>query len=276
MFIVDEDREGSLDRLKEYWDKIWGGEDETATQISIDDAIADPYLGIRNSRLMNEVLGYLGQQEDPVILEAGCGQGIWVIELDGKGYQIHGLDYSLTGLQAASAYKSGLSLVSGDILHLPFKDESFDAILSWGVVEHFEDFSLLDRSLKEKVRVLRPGGQLFITVPVENMFLHVKGVIRGLPGLRRFTRPSPFFENKFLVDGFLDFLRKAGFEVTTWRYHATEFGLAMTLPSLFQSQDDAGRYRGLTIFGKLVHGVLVRRFAYLAAHQMFVIAGKPL
>ena len=45
---------------------------------------------------------------------------------------------------------------------LPFEDRSFDFITMLAVMEHLEDDEAI---LKECVRLLRPGGGLFVTVP---------------------------------------------------------------------------------------------------------------
>ncbi len=46
--------------------------------------------------------------------------------------------------------------------HLPFPDDSFDAILCTQVLEHAED---VEQVCDEMVRVLKPGGLLIVTVP---------------------------------------------------------------------------------------------------------------
>jgi SAM-dependent methyltransferase len=52
--------------------------------------------------------------------------------------------------------------ILGNSLSLPFKDLSFDNLVSFQVMEHVQepiDF------LKEAIRVLKPGGYLFLTTP---------------------------------------------------------------------------------------------------------------
>ncbi len=52
--------------------------------------------------------------------------------------------------------------VCADARALPFADATFDVVYSLGVVEHFPETG---DALAEHVRVLRPGGMLFFTVP---------------------------------------------------------------------------------------------------------------
>lgn len=50
----------------------------------------------------------------------------------------------------------------GDVRHLPFRSDSFDAIYSMGTIEHFDE---TERAVEEMARVLKPGGRAIIGVP---------------------------------------------------------------------------------------------------------------
>jgi SAM-dependent methyltransferase len=50
----------------------------------------------------------------------------------------------------------------GDVRHLPFRADSFDAIYSMGTIEHFDE---TERAVEEIARVLKPGGRAIIGVP---------------------------------------------------------------------------------------------------------------
>jgi SAM-dependent methyltransferase len=71
---------------------------------------------------------------------------------DGKGE---------AGLQTGNWDFSQIDIVS-DILHIPEKDASFDAVLCTEVLEHLPDPV---RALDEMARLLRPGGTLIVTAP---------------------------------------------------------------------------------------------------------------
>jgi len=84
------------------------------------------------------------------ILDAGCGEGVLVEEYLAKGYSIQGIDLN---------YESEIAK-RGDILNMPFKDESFDVVLLLDVFEHLS-FMDQPKALKEIHRVLiggLPGG----------------------------------------------------------------------------------------------------------------------
>jgi len=70
------------------------------------------------------------------VLEAGCGLARWVAFLDAKGYGAYGLDYSRVAIWKSLAAWPGLRLVQGDLRKMPYEDDFFDGIVSFGTVEH--------------------------------------------------------------------------------------------------------------------------------------------
>jgi SAM-dependent methyltransferase len=82
-----------------------------------------------------------------------------------------GLDIS----PAAIRYAQGLAthkgvaeragFLTGDISQLPFATESLDLLIASEVVEHIPDPAQV---IREMARVLRPGGRLILTMPLES------------------------------------------------------------------------------------------------------------
>jgi SAM-dependent methyltransferase len=103
------------------------------------------------------------------VLDHGCGSGRHVLYLARQGFEVVGLDIAPTGLSAlfqklvAEEYVSHTTL--GDILQLPFADESFDGIISVRVIHH-NRLALIQRTVDEMRRILKPQGLIWITVPV--------------------------------------------------------------------------------------------------------------
>jgi hypothetical protein len=94
--------------------------------------------------------------------EKSLSQGIRRLLEEKKGednwsrYRYQGLD-KRTGL-----YRYPSWVQQGDILHLPYKDQSLDLIIANHVLEHIRELSL---ALKEIKRVLKPGALLIAQVP---------------------------------------------------------------------------------------------------------------
>jgi ubiquinone/menaquinone biosynthesis C-methylase UbiE len=98
------------------------------------------------------------------ILDAGCGNGRYsrfLLREASPDALITGFDYSQQMLaRARSRLGPGrISQVAADLTHLPYADQSFDAVVCGWVLEHLPD----PRSgLRELARVLCPGGKLLL------------------------------------------------------------------------------------------------------------------
>lgn len=107
--------------------------------------------------------------KDGVVLDAGCGLG-----QNASGLKILRPDLEVLGVDICRTrvWKElkifGCRLEKGNVLSLKFRNDTFDAIMSFGVMEHLNDEKPLGDSgkdlifLKELYRVLKPGGKLFI------------------------------------------------------------------------------------------------------------------
>src|SRR3989344_2227073 len=95
------------------------------------------------------------------ILDAGCGTGLLSKRLSRFG-KVVGLDASDEALAFAKA--RGVTLKKGSVENLPFKDGSFNLVVSVDVIYHNSIKSDLS-AIKEFFRVLKPEGILIMRVP---------------------------------------------------------------------------------------------------------------
>lgn len=100
------------------------------------------------------------------ILDAGCGFGEWVDVLADDGYETTGLDYSADLIARLREAYPHRTWIEGDIREIPAPDGSFDAVVSWGVIEHDEDGP--GAALREFSRIVRPDGIIIVTVPLDS------------------------------------------------------------------------------------------------------------
>jgi SAM-dependent methyltransferase len=87
------------------------------------------------------------------VLDAGCGEGVLVDEYASR-LAIEGLDENYSSARVRS----------GSVLALPYPDASFDRALCLDVLEHLP-FADQPRALAELHRVLKPNGELLVSVP---------------------------------------------------------------------------------------------------------------
>jgi SAM-dependent methyltransferase len=99
------------------------------------------------------------------ILDWGCGHGQNAQRLAERGMDVAAFDFR-PGEQEASGPRRlehfpdiEAYIEIDDPVRLPYPDDSFDAVLSMGVLEHVGD---PDGSLDEIRRILRPGGTLYV------------------------------------------------------------------------------------------------------------------
>jgi demethylmenaquinone methyltransferase/2-methoxy-6-polyprenyl-1,4-benzoquinol methylase len=93
------------------------------------------------------------------VLDACCGTGDLALAAARVGGKVTGLDFSGAMLERARRKDASIEWVQGDMLALPFADESFDAATVGFGVRNVED---IERAFAELRRVLRPGGRIGI------------------------------------------------------------------------------------------------------------------
>jgi len=110
----------------------------------------------------------LPQGKGERLLDIGCNWGRWSIAAAQKGYQPVGIDPSLDAVLAARRVSKQLGVetnfVVGDARFLPFAENAFDTVFSYGVFQHFSKENV-KTSLDEIVRVLKPNGKTLIQMP---------------------------------------------------------------------------------------------------------------
>jgi ubiquinone/menaquinone biosynthesis C-methylase UbiE len=146
------------------------------------------------------------------VLDAGCGEGVIVAEYAGR------LD--ITGVDAN--YSSD-QVTHGSLTALPYPDASFDRALCLDVLEHLS-FDDQPRALAELHRVLKPAGELLVSVPnLAHLQSRVQFALRG-----RLIRTAS--EHKHPGDRpaaeYIQLARRAGFTLVRRR------GIFPTIPVL--------------------------------------------
>jgi len=99
------------------------------------------------------------------ILDIGCGQGDFLNILDPERFEKFGIEINPQGYETCS--KKHIHIYNQDIKTIDFKDEFFDAVTLWHVVEHLQNPS---ETLRMISRILKKDGVLVIGTPcIDNL-----------------------------------------------------------------------------------------------------------
>ena len=137
----------------------------------------------------------LNLQPGELVLDLAAGTAVSTVELGKSGAWVVACDFS-QGMLAAGAHRN-VPKVVGDAMHLPFADETFDAVtISYGL-RNVHDF---EAGLREMARVTKPGGRLVVnefSTPVIPVFSTIYSTVlpRMIPLLGKvFSSNAPAYE----------------------------------------------------------------------------------
>jgi 2-polyprenyl-3-methyl-5-hydroxy-6-metoxy-1,4-benzoquinol methylase len=108
------------------------------------------------------------------VLDFGCGSGVMLPFLAQNSRRVTAMDVDLTPLQRIQKYISLASNVqvvdssTSPLTGLP--DHAYDFIVALDVLEHVAD---LPRTLSELLNLLKPGGQIIVSGPTENVLYQI-------------------------------------------------------------------------------------------------------
>lgn len=101
------------------------------------------------------------------LLDFGCGLGRHAVFFAKEGFDVSAFDLSEAGAAHlrdwASREKLSVDVRTADMLALPYGDEAFDGLFAYHVISH-TDTKGMQTILKEIRRVLRPGGEFYLTL----------------------------------------------------------------------------------------------------------------
>lgn len=213
---------------------------------------------------------------DERILEAGSGRGRWVFHLRRLGYDVIGIDIAKSDIEYAKQFDPSVPILYDDVLHTSFADGTFGAVISLGVVEHFEEGP--QQAFEEVTRLLKPGGVFLVTVPTQN-FVRV-AVVNRLKDLqsavRRFRKTRVAFEEyRYSRRQFTALLRAAGFEIVEMVPDDFLPPKNMGLHTDFRFLRDPDKQWELNAAGKLLDKILSAVSPWLHCCGTLWICRKP-
>ena len=107
------------------------------------------------------ILDLLKPKQGEIILDAGCGTGVFTLDILSMGSRVVGLDIAFPMLIQAGKKLKGypFRMVLGDMLNLPFSESSFDKVVSVTALEFVED---VKGAIGELFRITKRGGCIVV------------------------------------------------------------------------------------------------------------------
>ncbi|MGB9906135.1 MAG: class I SAM-dependent methyltransferase [Candidatus Saccharicenans sp.] len=223
------------------------------------------------------LLRWLDPHPGEKILDVGCGDGYYSRRIASRGAHVIGIDINRQALAIAknSTDKKGLEFLEMNAEELDFPEAFFDKIISFCVIEHFNDD---DRALRLLARALRPGGKLIFSADsLSNP---------GITEREREQHRSGYAVNNFYTHQTVaDKLQKVGLKLERYRYVLTSQVALMLVRFSWKLDDLQPALAPLRLAGYLglgTVGLLLLRFAERRATEskqgltLLVESSKPL
>lgn len=111
------------------------------------------------TRLLHDMLQ---PARDNLLLDVGCGTGIFTSDVLAAGSRVVGMDISkpMISVAAERFCNEHFSPLAGDMSNLPFADNAFDKVYSMTAVEFVSD---IEAAVAELERVTKIGGTIVLT-----------------------------------------------------------------------------------------------------------------
>jgi len=150
-----------------------------------------------------KAIGLLKDSSRLNILDVGCGKGDGMNALIKAGHNVLGIDSSMTAIRTCQS--AGLNVIKADATDMPFGNNTFDAIYSEGLLEHFEDFKPI---VKEMARI--SSKYILLIQPNHfSMFHRFQNIYYAIKG-----KSSHVKELTYKIEDFDSSLRFEGFRRT--------------------------------------------------------------
>lgn len=120
-------------------------------------------IGSTDIYLVDQIMKGRYKMND-IVLDAGCGYGRnlhWFLR---NNVVIHGVDQDVNAIHELQRRHPAIAarFRQSAVEKIPFEDEQFDHIISSAVLHFAKDTAHFQQMIAEMVRVLKPGGSLFI------------------------------------------------------------------------------------------------------------------
>ncbi|MBI4552046.1 MAG: class I SAM-dependent methyltransferase [Candidatus Latescibacteria bacterium] len=154
---------------------------------------------------------YASRRCGQTVLDVGCGVGYGSRMVFETGRRVVGVDVSMDALRYATVRYPGPGYVRASGECLPFPARSFDSVIAFEVIEHLDRHEGL---LDELDRVLKPGGDLFISTPnPRHLWNALRHWLRGAPYPEKLTSENIYHRREYHYEEFIQILKDREFSI---------------------------------------------------------------
>ena len=148
-----------------------------------------------------DIVDFSKFDEQSTVLDVGCGTGRWSIYLSSKFSSVYAMDPSKAIYSAAKLTKDipAIHLIKASAENIPFDDETFDLVISLGVLHHIPD---TQKALNSIVKKVNKDGQclIYLYYALDNRSFFYKMIFYTSGFFRFFISKSPSFLKKIICD----------------------------------------------------------------------------
>jgi ubiquinone/menaquinone biosynthesis C-methylase UbiE len=161
------------------------------------------------------------QPRQSLIYDIGCGNGR---NMEYSNYNFIGIDNCRNFCDIC--HSKGLEVYQNDMINIPFKDNSADALMCIAAFHHLSNIKRRIRSLQEMKRVIIPNGRIIISVWSKTQPKQTKREFKNygdnfVKWKRRDDKEFERFYYIFIIDEIMKLFKYVGLECVS---HTWEFG----------------------------------------------------
>lgn len=159
-----------------------------------------------------DYLRFMTLAHEPIgtLLDVGCGGGRFLKRMQKRGWEVEGSDFDEQATKKVTA-RYGIKTHVGDLAQCALPEHSFDVITMSQTIEHLYT---PEATLRECLRLLKPGGLLVMTTP------NVSSVAASEFGIHWRGWEAPRHLHLFSVESLQRLTQRAGFEIVEARSYS--------------------------------------------------------
>ena len=192
------DREQLKERVKGYWNKASCGTEYT-NQKKFSQSYFEEIEELRY-KIEPEIFSFaqFTRFRDKKVLEVGVGAGTDFLQWVRAGADAYGIDLTQEAIDNVTERLAACDLRAKDVCvadaeNIPYRDDSFDCVYSWGVIHHSPN---MEKCLAEIIRVTKLGGTIKLMIyNRRSLFAFYRYLLAGLFKGKPFQRISTVLFN---------------------------------------------------------------------------------